>query len=162
VRLSRTSCLIVSFAAISLTPVYGQSRPQSSPDPLFQTIASLDTQLFDAFNRCDVAKFASLLANDLEFYHDNDGLSRGPQSTVDALRKNICGKVTRELVPGTMEVYPIANFGAVEIGVHRFRHPGRDDTEPMGEAKFIHIWHNQGGSWKLTRVISVGHHALPK
>jgi hypothetical protein len=78
-----------------------------------------------------------------------------------------------DLVPGTLEVYPIAHFGpvtslwrrhfgAVEIGVHRFHHPGHEDTEPVGEAKFIHLWQNQDGAWKLTRIISFDHHALAK
>jgi hypothetical protein len=72
--------------------------------------------------------------------------------------------VTRELVPGTLEVYPIADYGAVEIGVHRFHHPGHETTESVGEAKFIQLWQKEkkDGSWKLTRVISFDHHALAK
>jgi len=79
---------------------------------------------------------------------------------VDAVKNNICGKVTRELVLGTLEVYPMANYGAVEIGVHRFHHPGNADD--VGEAKFIHLWQNKDGVWKVTRVISFDHHALTK
>ena len=133
-----------------------------APTSLFQTIQSLDTQLFDAYNRCDLAKFGSLLADDLEFYHDVTGLSRSRQATVDAVKNNICGKVTRELLPATLEVHPLANYGAVEIGVHRCHHPGREKDEPVGEARFIMLWQNQDGSWKLTRVISFDHHALKK
>ena len=59
---------------------------------------------------------SSLVAEDLEFYHDKTGLARGRQALVDGIRNNICGKVTRELVPGTLQVDPIANYGAVEIG----------------------------------------------
>lgn len=141
--------------------VHAQSaKTAAAADPLFQTIAALDTQLFDAYNHCDLEKFGSLLADDLEFYHDLGGLSRGRQATVDAVKQNICGKVTRELVPGTLEVYPIHDYGAVEIGVHRFHHPGHEATEGVGEAKFIHIWQNQSGVWKVTRVISIDHHAL--
>jgi len=70
--------------------------------------------------------------------------------------------VTRELVPGTLEVYPLKGYGAVEIGVHRFHHPGRESAEPVGEAKFIHLWQNQDGVWKITRVISFDHRALAK
>jgi hypothetical protein len=39
---------------------------------------------------------------------------------VEALKNNICGKVRRELVAGTLEVYPLHGFGAVEIGVLAF------------------------------------------
>jgi ketosteroid isomerase-like protein len=139
-----------------------QAQPAAAPDPLFKTIEALDAKLFNAYNHCDLATFSSLLDDDLEFYHDKGGFSRGRQATVDGVKNNICGKVTRELVSGTLEVYPIANYGAVEIGVHRFHHPGHDGTERVGEAKFIHLWKNEDGAWKLTRVISFDHHALTR
>jgi hypothetical protein len=101
-----------------------------------------------------------MVSDDLEFYHDKTGLARGRSTFVDAIKNNICGKVTRELVPGTLEVYPIANYGAVEIGVHRFLHPGHDDE--VGEAKFITLWQNKDGAWKITRAISYDHHPLTK
>jgi ketosteroid isomerase-like protein len=147
-----------ALLAVSFAPV----QAQTTPDPLFRTIQSLDTELFDAYNHCDLKRFAAMLDDDLEFYHDLGGFSRGKQPAIDGVKNNICGKVTRELVPGTLEVYPIAHFGAVEIGVHRFHHPGHEGTEPVGEAKFIHIWQNQDGAWKLTRIISFDHHALTK
>jgi len=81
---------------------------------------------------------------------------------VEGVKNNLCGKVTRELVPGTLEVYPIAAYGAVEIGVHRFHHPGHEETEGVGEAKFIHLWQEKDGAWKLTRVISFDHHGAGK
>jgi len=130
------------------------------PADLFATIQALDAKLFDAYNRCDLDTFGSMLADDLEFYHDQTGLSVGRQKTIDAVRQNICGKVHRELVPGTLEVYPLKGFGAVEIGVHRFTHPG--DPGPGGEAQFIHIWQFNDGAWKITRVISFDHHALAR
>jgi hypothetical protein len=131
-----------------------------APNSLFQTIQSLDAKLFDAYNHCDLEKFGSLLADDLEFYHDKGGLSVGRQAAVEGVKNNICGKVTRELVPGTLEVYPIANYGAVEIGVHRFHHP--QETANVGEAKFIHLWQNKNGVWKITRVISFDHRPSAK
>ncbi|MBW8879224.1 MAG: nuclear transport factor 2 family protein [Acidobacteria bacterium] len=141
-----------------------QSRPGTAPDDqLFRTIASLDAEVFDAYNRCDLEKFGSFFTEELEFYHDNGGLTdRTRQSLVESVKKNICGKVRRELVPGTLEVYPLHGYGAVEIGVHRFHHPGRDDVEPVGEGKFVQIWQNKDGKWKITRVISYDHHALAK
>jgi len=150
--------LFAALLALPLVRIHAQAPP--APDSLFKTIQSLDAQLFDAYNHCDLEKFGSLLADDLEFYHDVTGLSRGRLALVDGVKNNICGKVTRELIPGTLEVYPIANYGAVEIGVHRFHHPGHDND--VGEAKFIHIWQNKDGGWKITRVISFDHHPLTK
>ena len=134
----------------------GAQLPAS--DPLYQTISGLDTTLFDAYNHCDLAKMGSMVADDLEFYHDQTGLSVGRQSLIDAVKNNICGKVQRQLV-GTLEVYPLKGYGAVEIGVHRFTHPG--DPNNVGDAKFVQLWQLKDGSWKLTRVISFDHNAAP-
>jgi len=82
----------------------------------------------------------------------------GRPQIVDAIKNNLCGKVKRELVPGTLEVYPLAGYGAVEIGVHRFLHPWGQDHGIVGEAKFIHVWRYKDGMWEITRVISVDHH----
>jgi hypothetical protein len=140
------------------------AHPQSTTptDSLFKTIQSLDSQFFDAYNHCDLATISSMVVEDLEFYHDKGGLALGRQSLVDGVKNNICGKVTRELVPGTLEVYPIANYGAVEIGVHRFHHPGDKNAQDVGEAKFITLWQNKDGIWKITRAISFDHHTLAK
>lgn len=155
--------LLLALLSMSTVRVDAQTQQSKAPeDELFRTIASLDTAVFDAFNRCDLEKLGSYFTDDLEFYHDKDGLTRSRQSLVESVKKYICGKVTRELIPGTLEVYPMAGYGAVEIGVHRFHHPGHDDTEPVGEAKFIHLWQNKDGAWKITRVISFDHHALSK
>lgn len=128
----------------------------------FQTVQSLDSQLFDAYNHCDLEKFGSLLAVDLEFYHDPGGFSRSRQTTVDGVKNNVCGKVTRELVPGTLEVYPIANYGAVEIGVHRFHHPGQESVKSVGDEVHSPLAKLKDGAWKLTRVIRFDHHPLTK
>jgi ketosteroid isomerase-like protein len=152
--------VLTVLLAAPLAQIHAQTAP--APEQLFQTIQSLDAQLFDAYNHCDLEKLGSMVADDLEFYHDKSGLSRGRQALVDGVKNNICGKVTRELVPGTLEVYPIANYGAVEIGVHRFHHPGQETAGSVGEAKFIHLWQNKDGGWKVTRVISFDHQALAK
>jgi hypothetical protein len=148
--------LMIVFALFA-----SQARAQSADasDTLFKTIQALDTQLFDAYNRCDLTTFSSLIAEDIEFYHDKTGLAVGRQALVEAIKNNICGKVTRELVPGTLEVYPIAQYGAVEIGIHRFHHP---HDNGVGEAKFIQLWQNKEGIWKISRVISFDHHSLTK
>ena len=101
---------------------------------------------------------ASFWSDDAEFYHDKEGLMVGGQQIVQAIKNNPCGKVKRELVPGTLEVYPLQGYGAVEIGTHRFLHPWEQDHGVVGEAKFIHIWQHKDGKWKITRVISVDHH----
>jgi len=143
----------VFCAAVSLAQAH-QGLPPT--DELYKTIAGLDTAVFDAYNHCELDKLGPLFTDDLEFYHDQTGLALGRQSLIDAVKNNICGKVHRELVAGSLEVYPLKGYGAVEIGVHRFTHP--DDPGNHGEAKFIHVWQLKDGVWKIARVISFDHH----
>lgn len=136
----------------------------ATPDGLTQTITALDAEVFDAYNKCDLPKFASYFTEDLEFYHDQTGLSVGRQATVDAVKNNICGKVHRDLVPGTLAAYPLKGYGAVETGIHVFCDPktlGKTGKcgDGSGIAKFTHIWQNKDSQWRITRVISYDHTA---
>jgi hypothetical protein len=151
--------VLVALCAALWMGVGAQAQLPAS-DPLYQTISGLDTALFDAYNHCDLAKMGSMVAEDLEFYHDQTGLAVGRQSLIDAVKNNICDKVQRELVAGSLEVYPLKGYGAVEIGVHKFSHPG--DPANVGAAKFVQLWRLKDGSWQLTRVISFDHNAAVK
>ena len=144
-------CLLVLLALCG-TPVNAESVTR---DALFVKVKSLDTQLFDAYNHCDLTTLGAIVSDDLEFYHDQTGLSVGKAPFLAAIKQNICGKVQRELLPQTLEVYPLKGYGAVEIGVHRFHHPG--DPGNGGDAKFIMLWQNKDNAWRLTRVISYEH-----
>jgi Domain of unknown function (DUF4440) len=152
--------VLVSVVVVGFSLSSAQAQSATATSPLFKTIQSLDAKLFGAYNRCDLTTMSSLVADDLEFYHDVTGFTPGRQALLDGVKKNVCGKVTRELVPGTLEVYPIANYGAVEMGIHRFHHPGQEDE--VGEAKFVMLWQNHDGVWELNRVISFDHHPLTK
>lgn len=144
--------LIAGLTGIRCT----DAQPKTHPDTLFKTIEGLDAKLFEAYNHCDLATLGDMVSDDLEFYHDQTGLSVGKGPFIAAIKQNICGKVERTLVPGSLQVYPLNGYGAVEIGVHRFRHPGHPE-DGAGEAKFITLWQNNNGSWKVTRAISYDH-----
>ncbi len=133
-----------------------QAQATAQPGTLFATIHALDAKLFAAYNQCDLPTLGAMVSDDLEFYHDQTGLSVGRAPFLAAIKQNICGKVERELLPQTLEVYPLNEYGAVEMGVHRFRHPGKPE-EGVGDAKFVMLWQNRNGTWKLTRVISYQH-----
>jgi hypothetical protein len=123
---------------------------------------ALDAALFDSYNRCDLEKFAAFMDENVEFYHDQGGVTLGRAALTDSVKKNICGKVTRELVPGSLKVYHMKGYGFVEMGVHRFHHPGHENTEGVGEGQFVHLWQYKDGAWRVTRVISYDHHAAGK
>ncbi len=159
-----SALVLVGLMAGALVRVEAQAVPAldaiKSDAELTRAISALDTQLFDAYNNCDLDKLGSMVVDDLEFYHDKTGLMVGKQPFLVAIKNNICGKVRRELVKGSLEVYPIHDYGAVEIGLHRFHHPGTQDHDVLGEAKFIHLWQYKDGAWKVTRVISYDHETV--
>ncbi|WP_369976138.1 nuclear transport factor 2 family protein [Xanthomonas bundabergensis] len=130
---------------------------EGTAGPLFDTVAALDQRLFGAYNRCDLAAFEHLFVPDVEFYHDTGGVTWDRKSVVDSTRKWICGKVRRELVDGTLRVYPVKDFGAIEEGEHRFCELASGRCE--GIAKFVMVWRQDQDGWKLTRVLSYGHRA---
>jgi len=153
--------LIFGFCPSNAQTVLPLDKINSQAE-LDSAITALDAALFDAYNRCDLDKFASFSVDNVEFYHDQGGATLGRANLTDSVKKNICGKTTRELVPGTLQVYYMKGYGAVEMGVHRFHHPGNEDKEGVGEGKFIHLWQYKDGAWKITRVISYDHHVAAK
>ncbi|MEP6634802.1 MAG: nuclear transport factor 2 family protein [Luteimonas sp.] len=160
---------IIPFAAalitiaISATVCAADSTEQSTSkqtnDPLFETISALDTAVFDAFNHCSspeqLQKHADYFVPDVEFYHDTGGVTWTRQEMLANTEKYVCGHFRRELVPGTLKVYPIKDFGAIEQGTHRFCQ--FDTGKCEGIADFVVVWRNQDRVWKITRVLSYGH-----
>jgi hypothetical protein len=139
--------------ALAQTPA-PEYRMTVSAD-LYNTIVQLDSIFFDAYNSCKMNVMDSLLSDNLEFYHDKGGFSNSKKETIDAIQKNICGKVTRELLSGSIEVYEIKDFGAIEIGFHGFHNNLEKEPEKMHFSKFIHIWRLHDNQWQITRVISL-------
>ena len=114
----------------------------------------MDQEYFYAYNNCDLKKQASLYADNIEFFHDKGGLMTSKQDIMDAIERNICGKVTRQLVKGSIEVYPVKDYGAVQIGYHKFYNNQEPDA-PSKPSKFITIWQHDSGAWKMSKVISL-------
>lgn len=121
---------------------------------LYRTIMQLDTAYFDAYNTCDLATQASLMSDDLEFYHDKGGLNTSKSEIIQSIEANICGRVTRELIEESVEVHDIPGFGAVEIGYHKFYNNQEPDAQ-LNPSRFITVWKNTEGDWKMHRIISL-------
>lgn len=157
VRWAAVAILASAARAQERVPALDKIKTQAE---LEQAITALDRQLFDAYNHCDLKQFDSLLADDVEFYHDQGGLTEGHAALTESVRRNICtGDTQRVLVPGTLKIYPMKGFGAIEMGVHRFTHPKTASTNGTGEASFVHLWRYGSGGWKLLRALSYDHHA---
>lgn len=126
-------------------------------DSLYSAIAAADSALFTAFNERDLPRLRSFFARDLEFCQDNEGVENYAQTIRDFDR--MFGQPTpirRDLVPGSLEVYPIKNYGAMEVGRHRFCHV-EDGRDECGTFSFVHIWRRAKTGWQISRVISYGH-----
>lgn len=155
-----TITLLIS--ACSTLKTTKSNRPYSySPvsKELYDTIAYFDAVFFNAFNTHNFDKLKTFLSEDLEFYHDLGGVTNYDQNLA-AFKKTFESdrSVRRELVESTLEVYPIKGYGAVETGTHRFYATEKGQQEKLSsEAKFVQIWQNKDGAWKIARIISYGH-----
>lgn len=159
----QTALVILSgpmlLACAAATPAVEHPGPigASSPSSLYKEISNADSALSKAFNAHDLNALMLLFSEDLEFYHDAGGLQSYTQ-----VRDGFGGLfskndgIRREVVAGTLEVYPIRGYGAIEAGAHRFCHDenGRSDC---GSFKFLQVWRSEAGKWRITRVISYGH-----
>ena len=134
-------------------------HPTDNPNPLFTTIAALDTEVFAAFNQCDdpaqLQKHAAYFASDVEFYHDTGGVTWSREAMLENTQKHVCGKFRRALIPNSLKVFPIKDFGAIAQGAHRFCTVSSEDCH--GTADFTIIWQQHADKWQITRVLSYGH-----
>lgn len=141
--------------ALATTSAWAQDSARSGS--LYDELARMDRELFDAaFVSCDQAKFASLFTGDAEFYHDRTGAAFG--ESVTQLRS--CPRdngVRRTLIEGSLEVYPIKDYGAIQMGRHTFTRDGEPGVEI---AQFVHLWRYSEGEWRLARVLSFDHRPM--
>jgi Domain of unknown function (DUF4440) len=73
-------CVVVSLLSILFVrPSSAQTVPPldkiQNQQELDSAITALDAALFDASNKCDLDKFASLIDENVEFYHDQGGVT---------------------------------------------------------------------------------------
>src|SRR4051794_39905727 len=109
--------LIFVISCSSANAQWQQQVPPYKPESkeLYDSIVHMDSVWEDSYNNCKMDVQAQLISDDLEFYHDRTGLMTSKKALIEALKNNICGKVTRELLKGSIEVYSINNYGAVEM-----------------------------------------------
>lgn len=147
---------IALFLLLACAFTAAAAKPQ---DPaLYAEIEKADAELFAAFNAHDADRLGTFFAEDLEFYHDLGGLQRY-KDVIEGFRSSMARKdndLRRELVPGSLKVYPIPNFGAMQLGSHKFCHTENGKLE-CGVFDFAHVWQKKDGKWKVTRVLSFGH-----
>lgn len=158
---------VVAATSAAPPPVTIPPQPQ-----LTEQIREADAELFKLFfeGPCDVPRFRSMLADDVEFYHDREGFNvRKPQDFVAMFEQRCKGlqdpaswRSRRELVSGSLRVDPIPGWGAMEVGDHLFyeRHGANGQEKLVGKAKFAMVWVlGSDGKWRVSRVLSYAHGA---
>lgn len=146
---------LAALCIVSVTP--GSLRAQESSEDLLNTVAELDESAFGAFNERNLDRFVEFFAEDLEFYHDQDGLSGYAQLVENSQRLfGQASPLRRRLIAGSLEVHPVPGYGAIQIGKHEFCHE-ENGINDCGVFGFTHVWHRTGDGWKITRVLSYGH-----
>ena len=143
-----------------------------SQEELFELLRAKDSLLFEiGFNQCNLTQSGALLTEDLEFYHDQGGVTGSKAEFMQVMRSGICsgGKYTsrRELLKESLDVYPLYDngklYGAIQMGMHRFYERTKEGSEREGStARFTHLWLLTEDGWKIKRVLSYDHQAPHK
>lgn len=160
------------FLALLFTVFHLQAQaqtPNTQEGQLFGTLKAADSRLFDTgFNGHDIKPFEELIDDNIEFYHDKGGITLGKAAFLDSIRQgifNISYHARRELVPGSLKVYPLEKngvlYGAVQTGEHRFHalETGKPEYQ-TSQALFTHLWLLKEGRWKLARALSYDHESV--
>ena len=134
---------------------------------LYKILKEKDSLIFDVgFNKCETSVYPDLLAEDLEFYHDQGGITETSETFIRNFENGICGNPNfssrRELIKGSLAVFPLYRngelYGAIQTGKHRFfeSFDGKPEV-PGSTAKFTHLWLLSDDRWILKRVLSYDH-----
>lgn len=144
--------------------VYDEER-----QAIFDLLKSKDSLLFKrGFDHCDTSQLRILLSDDLEFYHDQSGITDSKEDFIVGI-SGLCHlsyKPTRKLLEASLEVHLLKNngkiYGALQKGIHEFYGEEAGKAKYLtSTAKFTHVWIIEGGDWKLKRVLSYDH-VVPK
>lgn len=155
------------FAALTALTLIASGPPSG----LENEVRAADARFFTLFfEQCDPAALRQMLVDDFEFFDDRGGLVATDADSFVAQYASRCSeraapgawRSRREVLADGLAVYPIQNYGAVEAGEHVFYERQGDGPETrVGRARFTQMWKQEGGAWKLARVFSYDHSALP-
>ncbi|NQV74488.1 MAG: nuclear transport factor 2 family protein [Bacteroidetes bacterium] len=156
----KSKVIFITLLLINLMNLTLAAQEKNLPltsSELYKEIEQADSILFQAFNRQDMTTFKAMFTEDLEWFQDNGGLI--PYKTVfenfgNAFKNE--NKLSRILVKGSLEVHPIKDYGAIQIGSHQFRH-FENGKEEVGTFKFLMIWNKKDGQLRISRVVSYAH-----
>ncbi len=161
------ACTVSAISAVATEPTGGPRAGPGQTRELHDEIAAMDRMLFAAvFDTCDIATLATLVTDDFEFFHDKDGHSsrsgaqfvKAIEGTCERQKTGEDYRARRELESGSMHVYPLNNYGAIQVGRNRFYQLLPGEPERLVEvSQFTNLWKKDATGWKLARVLSYDH-----
>lgn len=149
--------LIFAISISAFAQSQNERKVATTQIELFNKVANLDSSLFEAYNSKNLDLMKTYFTKDLEWYQDNGGLIDFEK--VFSNFQSIFNRdydLKRNIIRESLEVHPIEGYGAIEIGKHQFKHIENGKLE-IGTFKFLMIWKNDNGNWKISRVISYDH-----
>ena len=157
--MKRTIVLFIclSFCFCSFAQNNNEKKITDKESVLYKKISQLDSELFAAYNSKNLNQMKTYFTKDLEWYQDNGGLIDFEKVFTNF--QSIFNReytLTRSLIKESLEVHPIEGYGAIELGSHQFKHIENGKLE-VGTFRFLMIWKNDKGNWKISRVISYDH-----
>lgn len=166
-KMKKHQYIAILISIISIGFINKLNAQISEDSELFQTLKTNDSLLFSiGFNECDFDQFRNLTTDDLEFYHDQTGILNSNQEFIDVMANGICKKdnpykARRELVEGSLKVFPLYDngqlYGAIQNGEHRFYESFEGKETPGSIAKFSLLWILKNDQWKIKRIYSFNH-----
>lgn len=159
--------LVTLIATASIERTLAQADiPFRDLEDIKKTILYHDSIFWAAYDACDVQNMSAYFTDDIEFYHDKNGLTTSKAKLDEATRTGLCGNpnwhLRREAIEGTIKVFPMDKYGALISGEHLFYITETGKKEYLdGYGKFTHLWKFADNTWKMSRVISYDHGPPP-
>ena len=161
---------LIAAAALSSAAPAQPTIPAGAS--LTQAILARDADFFALyFTGCDPARLRTMLAPDLEFYHDKGGFAfRDAEAIVADYAKSCAARKAtdgwrsrRALVPASLRIDPVPGYGAIEDGEHYFYERQGDGPEKrVGYGRFTIVWALGPDGWRLSRCLSFAHRPAPE
>ncbi len=162
----KTRYFLPALLSVFVFVVCQTANAQSDEEKVAKTILQKDSLFWHTYNNCDTANYNQFFSDDLEFYHDRGGITLGPANLALSLKKNLCSnpdfRIRREVVNGTVKVFPLQKsgeiYGAILSGEHIFYIVEKGKQPRLdGKAKFTHLWILKNNFWQMTRILSYDH-----
>ncbi len=156
----KTKYILCGLALLIFSASYAQK------EDLKKSIQKHDSIFWSGYNECNLAVFERYITEDFEFYHDKGGLTSGKEAFLKSIQENLCSsskkwKLRRKETEGTVQLYPLNNYGAILKGEHVFYLIEEGKKEKLIEkAQFTHVWKKENGIWRMSRVLSFDHQPI--